>query len=208
MLSAVTRSQTFSWRSVTSSLRPNQQLAAHNSSYDSTQLTFVSIVPVCFAYHVAVLPDATAVAAYLLHPTCIAGFICTTAVVQLKSFKLLPEAVQLWQVEPACSPALLQSSATNVQICVMDSRAYAALTPGMETAEELDACTLLVNSQVCASLLEPCLQQCNSCVQSAAEHPLLQNAYLLSAAECYVMLIVFRQGWSWLSGTHASAHIF
>ena len=31
----------------------------------------------------------------------------------------------------------------------MDSRAYASLTPGMETAEELDACTLLVNSQVC-----------------------------------------------------------
>lgn len=37
---------------------------------------------------------------------------------------------------------------TSVQICVMDSRAYAALTPGMETSEELDACTLLVNSQV------------------------------------------------------------
>jgi hypothetical protein len=37
-----------------------------------------------------------------------------------------------------------------VQVCVMDSRAYASLTPGMETAEELDACTLLVNSQVCA----------------------------------------------------------
>ena len=36
-----------------------------------------------------------------------------------------------------------------LQICVMDSRAYASLTPGMETAEELDACTLLVNSQVC-----------------------------------------------------------
>ena len=35
----------------------------------------------------------------------------------------------------------------------MDSRAYAALTPGMETAEELDACTLLVNSQVRAYLL-------------------------------------------------------
>ena len=36
-----------------------------------------------------------------------------------------------------------------VQVCVMDSRAYASLTPGMETAEELDACTLLVNSQAC-----------------------------------------------------------
>lgn len=30
----------------------------------------------------------------------------------------------------------------------MDSRAYAALTPGLETPDELDACTLLVNSQV------------------------------------------------------------
>ena len=45
----------------------------------------------------------------------------------------------------------------------MDSRAYAALTPGMETAEELDACTLLVNSQVCPSLLQHCLQDCNGC---------------------------------------------
>lgn len=45
----------------------------------------------------------------------------------------------------------------------MDSRAYAALTPGMETAEELDACTLLVNSQVCAPLLYECLQACNDC---------------------------------------------
>ncbi|KAA6419351.1 MAG: nitrogen regulatory P-II [Trebouxia sp. A1-2] len=34
-----------------------------------------------------------------------------------------------------------------LEVCVMDSRAYASLTPGMETAEELDACTLLVNSQ-------------------------------------------------------------
>ena len=93
-----------------------------------------------------------------LHATCIADFICTTAPVQHKSFK--PEAVQLWQFDPACLIALMQSSATRVQICVMDSRAYAALTPGMETAEELDACTLLVNSQVCVSLLEHCLQEC------------------------------------------------
>ena len=35
----------------------------------------------------------------------------------------------------------------------MDSRAYASLTPGMETAEELDACTLLVNSQVCVQTI-------------------------------------------------------
>lgn len=51
-----------------------------------------------------------------------------------------------------------------VQICVMDSRAYAALTPGMETAEELDACTLLVNSQVCA-----CLPTCLWLVSQAAD---------------------------------------
>ena len=83
-----------------------------------------------------------------------------------------------------------------VQICVMDSRAYAALTPGMETAEELDACTLLVNSQVCASLLKHFLQELNGSEQYTAEPPLLQTACLLSAAERCVMQKGFRQDFS------------
>lgn len=66
-----------------------------------------------------------------------------------------------------------------VQVCVMDSRAYASLTPGMETAEELDACTLLVNSQVCAyNALILCIQ--HTCdIQSCACH-VLQSILCIS----------------------------
>ncbi|KAL3156040.1 PSII 6.1 kDa protein [Trebouxia sp. C0010 RCD-2024] len=58
-----------------------------------------------------------------------------------------PIVVEL--INPATGEVVSSDKVSDIQleICVMDSRAYAALTPGMETAEELDACTLLVNSQ-------------------------------------------------------------
>ena len=64
----------------------------------------------------------------------------------------------------------------------MDSRAYASLTPGMETAEELDACTLLVNSQVCLhNALILCMQYtCD--VLSNAGH-VLQSILCISYLE-------------------------
>lgn len=53
-----------------------------------------------------------------------------------------------WFMLTECFNVLKHKHCLFLQICVMDSRAYAALTPGLETADELDACTLLVNSQV------------------------------------------------------------
>lgn len=68
-------------------------------------------------------------------------------------FTAFPVIAAVTKVSPLLAVASEQGKhVACVQICVMDSRAYAALTPGMETAEELDACTLLVNSQVCACL--------------------------------------------------------
>ena len=54
----------------------------------------------------------------------------------------------------------------------MDSRAYASLTPGMETADELDACTLLVNSQVrlhCSSSVPAMPLRCTESVHNQTD---------------------------------------
>lgn len=105
-----------------------------------------------FVYHIALqlshlCPTICAAASSLSHLHGNSGVLCPTH--QHVCLKLaLAVAINLLMLWPCTKQDC------GVQICVMDSRAYAALTPGMETAEELDACTLLVNSQVCDCLLK------------------------------------------------------
>lgn len=82
----------------------------------------------------------------------------------------------------------------------MDSRAYAALTPGLETPDELDACTLLVNSQVSCASTPRCHQAFIQhahvlCLSHSSLNPLKPLLLCLGckqvhASDCFTVLLL------------------